>query len=156
MDNRNEKMLLVRSMHWLNSEIKSDHTVCEKTALRSFFNYENLGRNDAEGARNSFRRNVDLPIGFRGFRWVVLKHKTVLGLDDMGKRVNVGRKWTLLRNEFRAPASGAVSRALAENPFAPKTFERSWQFRARTTGREARPVTPEADVLPNYGIQVQL
>jgi len=34
-------------------------------------------RNDADGARNSFRGNVDLPIGFRGFRRVILKHDRV-------------------------------------------------------------------------------
>ncbi len=56
-----------------------------------------LNRNDADGARNSFRGNVDLRIGFRVFRWVVLKHESVLGPDDMGKRVNAGGKWTLPR-----------------------------------------------------------
>ena len=67
-----------------------------------------LNRNDADGARNSFRRNVDLRIGLRGFRWVVLKHKTVLGADDLEKCENVGGKWTLLRTEVRAPAASTA------------------------------------------------
>ena len=52
-----------------------------------------------------------------------------------------------------APASGAVFCALAVGPRAPKSFERLWQFRAQTPGREARPATPEAGVLPDFGIQ---
>ncbi len=52
-----------------------------------------------------------------------------------------------------APASGAVFRALAENPVAPKRFERSCQCRAQEAGREARPATPGAGVLPNFGDQ---
>jgi hypothetical protein len=36
-----------------------------------------------------------------------------------------------------APASGAVFRALAENPSGPKTTEGSCQIRAQATGRES-------------------
>ncbi len=58
-----------------------------------------------------------------------------------------------LRNGMRsAPASGAVFRALAENPAALKRSERSWQSRAQDAGREARPATPGAGVLPSFGL----
>ncbi len=54
----------------------------------------------------------------------------------------------------RAPAPGVVFRALAENPVALKRFERSCQGRAQGAGREARPATPGAGVLLNFGIRV--
>jgi len=59
--------------------------------------------------------------------------------------------------EFRdrkgsAPASVAVFRALAENSVARERFECSCQCRAQDTGREARPATPGAGVLPNSGL----
>ncbi len=76
-----------------------------RSVLWSAVAQHRFSRADADGARNSFRRNVDLPIGFRGFRWGVLKHEMVLCPDDMGKRVTAGGKRTLLRNEFRAPAA---------------------------------------------------
>ena len=47
-----------------------------------------------------------------------------------------------------APASGAVFRALAENPNAPKRCQRSGAIRAPDAGREARPTTPGAGGLP--------
>jgi len=47
-----------------------------------------------------------------------------------------------------APASGAVFRALAENPRAPKRSKRPGSLRAPEAGREARPATPGAGVLP--------
>jgi hypothetical protein len=59
-----------------------------------------------------------------------------------------------LRNEKgSAPAPGAVFRALAENPDAPKQSGRLEQFHAQEAGREARPATPGAGVLPNIGIR---
>jgi hypothetical protein len=54
-----------------------------------------------------------------------------------------------------APASGAVFRALAENPGAQKQSGRSEQFHAQEAGREARPATPGAGVLPSIGIRVK-
>ncbi len=66
---------------------------------------------------------------------------------------------TELQPKFRngkgsAPASGAVFRALAENPVALKRSRHSCQSRAQCAGREARPATPGAGVLPNFGIRV--
>ncbi|MEJ0088207.1 MAG: hypothetical protein WDM80_00390 [Limisphaerales bacterium] len=46
------------------------------------------------------------------------------------------------------PAPGVVFRALAENPAAPKDCKRLCRPRAQTAGREARPATPGAGVLP--------
>ena len=61
-----------------------------------------------------------------------------------------------LRNgKGRAPASGAVFRALAENPVALKRSRHSCQSRAPCAGREARPATPGAGVLPNSGIRIE-
>ena len=47
-----------------------------------------------------------------------------------------------------APASGAVFRALAENPGARKRPRRSGHLHAQKAEREARPATPGAGVLP--------
>ena len=55
-----------------------------------------------------------------------------------------------------APAAGAVFRALAENPDAPKRVARSGSLRAPKAGREARPATPGAGVLPKPGKLWQL
>ncbi len=49
-----------------------------------------------------------------------------------------------------APASGAVFRAPAENPGAPKPSDRSSHLHAHEAGREARPATPGAGVLPKF------
>ena len=49
-----------------------------------------------------------------------------------------------------APAPGAVFRAPAENPGAPKRSEHSSHLHAHEAGREARPATPGAGVLPKF------
>jgi 2-C-methyl-D-erythritol 2,4-cyclodiphosphate synthase len=51
-----------------------------------------------------------------------------------------------------APAPGAVFRALAENPGAPKSFKRSGQRHAQLPAARAQPATPEAGVLPSIGV----
>ena len=55
-----------------------------------------------------------------------------------------------------ARAARAVFRALAENAERAEKFQtfgrRSW---GQTAGREARPATPEAGVLPNFGFRVE-
>ena len=55
-----------------------------------------------------------------------------------------------------APAPGAVFRALAENPGAQESSGRRFQLHAQTAGREARPATPGAGVLPSFGVRVKM
>ncbi len=57
--------------------------------------------------------------------------------------------------DFRAnPDTGLGD--VAESPYALKEFDRSCQYRPQRAGREARPATPGAGVLPNIGIRVEL
>jgi len=66
---------------------------------------DNLSRNDADGARTSVCGNMDMQIGFRGFGCVFLRYETVGRSRDIGKSVNAGGNWALLRTEVRAPAA---------------------------------------------------
>jgi hypothetical protein len=54
-----------------------------------------------------------------------------------------------------APAPGAVFRALTENPRAQNSPKRSFQLSPQDAGREARPATPGAGALPNFGFRVE-
>jgi hypothetical protein len=56
-----------------------------------------------------------------------------------------------------APASGAVFLALAENTGTHRNVSRVREHVARKdAGREARPATPEAGVLPNFEVRDKL
>ncbi len=77
--------------------------------VASCFDAGGVDRDDADGARDSSRRNVEMHIGSRRHGCAVLKRTMVRGPEDMGKCVNFGEKRTLLRNEFRAPASPIAS-----------------------------------------------
>jgi hypothetical protein len=62
-----------------------------------------------------------------------------------------------LRRKGSAPAPGAVFRALAENNERNKKVPvRPGILVSQTAGREARPATPEAGVLPAYKLPVEL
>ena len=70
------------------------------------------------------------------------------------------KNMSIIRSELRnrngsAPAPDAVFRALAENPHARKGFKRPSQCDAQGAGREARPATPGAGVLPSFGICIK-
>ncbi len=64
-----------------------------------------LGRKDAVGARNSFRSNVDLPVGSRICDSRVLSHPMVPVCRARGRCEIAGSAPTLLRHECRVPAA---------------------------------------------------